>query len=159
MLTFRDITLADRDLVMPMVQAFYQTDAVDHPVDQAILDRSFLAAADHAEPLLRGVLLFQDDQPVGYIYLTQCYSAEVGGRCVFIEEIFLLEPYRGMGLGHQIMAWIESQYPSARRFRLEVTEVNQRPSPCTKRADTSTSTMTRWCWIRSAGGWTSIFEK
>ena len=29
-------------------------------------------------------------------------------------------------LGHQIMAWIESQYPSARRFRLEVTEVNQR---------------------------------
>ena len=28
MLTFRDITLADRDLVMPMVQAFYQTDAV-----------------------------------------------------------------------------------------------------------------------------------
>ncbi len=126
MLTFRDITLADRELVMPMVQAFYQTDAVDHPVDQAILDRSFLAAADHAEPLLRGVLLFQDDQPVGYIYLTQCYSAEVGGRCVFIEEIFLLEPYRGLGLGHQIMAWIESQYPSARRFRLEVTEVNQR---------------------------------
>ena len=48
MLTFRDITLADRDLVMPMVQAFYQTDAVDHPVDQVILDRSFLAAADHA---------------------------------------------------------------------------------------------------------------
>ena len=45
MLTFRDITLADRELVMPMVQAFYQTDAVDHPVDQAILDRSFLAAA------------------------------------------------------------------------------------------------------------------
>ena len=104
MLTFRDITLADRELVMPMVQAFYQTDAVDHPVDQAILDRSFLAAADHAEPLLRGVLLFQDDQPVGYIYLT----------------------FRGLGLGHQIMAWIESQYPSARRFRLEVTEVNQR---------------------------------
>ena len=126
MLTFRDITLADRELVMPMVQAFYQTDAVDHPVDQAILDRSFLAAADHAEPLLRGVLLFQDDQPVGYIYLTQCYSAEVGGRCVFIEEIFLLEPYRGMGLGHQIMASIENQYPSARRFSMEVTEVNQR---------------------------------
>ena len=25
MLTFRDITLADRELVMPMVQAFYQT--------------------------------------------------------------------------------------------------------------------------------------
>ena len=125
MLTFRDITLADRELVMPMVQAFYQTDAVDHPVDQAILDRSFLAAADHAEPLLRGVLLFQDDQPVGYIYLTQCYSAEVGGMCVFIEEIFLAAPFRGQGLGREIMAWLEREYPAARRFRLDVTQINQ----------------------------------
>ena len=125
MLTFRDITLADRDLVMPMVQAFYQTDAVDHPVEQEILERSFLAAADHAEPLLRGVLVQSGEEVVGYIYITQCYSAEVGGRCVFIEEIFLLPPFRGMGLGHQIMAWIESQYPSARRFRLEVTQVNE----------------------------------
>ena len=63
MLTFRDITLADRELVMPMVQAFYQTDAVDHPVDQAILDRSFLAAADHAEPLLRGCCCFRMTSP------------------------------------------------------------------------------------------------
>ena len=125
MLTFRDITLADRDLVMPMVQAFYQTDAVDHPVDQAILDRSFLAAADHAEPLLRGVLLFEGEEPVGYLYLTQCYSAEVGGRCVFIEEIFLAAPFRGQGLGREIMAWLEREYPAARRFRLEVTQINQ----------------------------------
>ena len=125
MLTFRDITLADRELVMPMVQAFYQTDAVDHPVDQAILDRSFLAAADHAEPLLRGVLLFQDKEPVGYIYLTQCYSAEVGGRCIFIEELFLKEAFRGKGLGRAILTWLEEQYPSARRFRLEVNQVNQ----------------------------------
>ena len=126
MLSFRDITPQDHDIILPMVRDFYQTDAVLHPVDESILERTFRDAADASEPLLRGVLLFQDKEPVGYIYLTQCYSAEVGGRCVFIEEIFLLEPFRGLGLGHQIMAWIESQYPSARRFRLEVTEVNQR---------------------------------
>ena len=125
MLTFRDITLADRELVMPMVQAFYQTDAVDHPVDQAILDRSFLAAADHAEPLLRGVLIYDGQEPAGYLYVTQCYSAEVGGRCVFIEEIFLAAPFRGQGLGREIMAWLEREYPAARRFRLEVTQINQ----------------------------------
>ena len=107
MLTFRDITLADRELVMPMVQAFYQTDAVDHPVDQAILDRSFLAAADHAEPLLRGVLLFQDKEPVGYIYLTQCYSAEVGGRCVFIEGSSCWNPTGAW-------AWATRSWPGSR---------------------------------------------
>ena len=59
------------------------------------------------------------------MYITQCYSAEVGGRCVFIEEIFLKPEFRGQGLGTEIMAWLEREYPAARRFRLEVTQVNQ----------------------------------
>lgn len=32
MLTFRDMTLDDRDTVLPMVDAFYRSNAVDHPV-------------------------------------------------------------------------------------------------------------------------------
>ena len=125
MLTFRDITLQDRDVVLPMVETFYQTDAVLHPADFSILERAFLDAADPAEPLLRGVLILDGQTPAGYLYLTQCYAAEVGGRCVFLEEIFLTPPFRGRGLGREIMAWIENQYPSARRFRLEVNPVNQ----------------------------------
>lgn len=125
MLTFRDITLRDHDLILPMVQAFYHTDAVLHEVDPAILERTFRDAADHGEDLLRGVLIQADGQPAGYLYITQCYSAEVGGRCVFLEEIFLKPEFRGQGLGPQVMAWIEEQYPSARRFRLEVNEVNR----------------------------------
>ena len=125
MLTFRDITAADRPAVIPMVEAFYQTDAVDHPVPQDTIDRTFLAAADPAEPLLRGVLVCDGEDVVGYVYLTFCYSAEVGGRCVFIEEIFLKEQFRGRGYGREIMAWMEGEYPEFRRFRLEVTQVNQ----------------------------------
>ena len=115
MLAFRDLTPEDRDLVVPMVQAFYRSDAVDHPVD----------AASPAEPLLRGLLIQWDGEAAGYLYVTQCYSAEVGGRCVFIEEIYLEPEYRRRGLGAQIMAWLEQEYPAARRFRLEVTQANQ----------------------------------
>lgn len=125
MLAFRDLTPEDRDLVVPMVQAFYRSDAVDHPVDAAILERSFQDAASPAEPLLRGLLIQWEGEPAGYMYLTQCYSAEVGGRCVFIEEIYLEPEYRRRGLGAQIMAWLEQEYPAARRFRLEVTQANQ----------------------------------
>ena len=78
MLTLRDLTPEDRDLVVPMVQAFYRSDAVDHPVDAAILERSFQDAASPAEPLLRGLLIQWEGKPAGYMYLTQCYSAEVG---------------------------------------------------------------------------------
>ena len=125
MLTFRDLTLADHDLILPMVQDFYQGDAVLHPVELEILERTFRDATDAQEPLLRGLLLEVDGQPAGYVYITQCYSAEVGGRCIFIEELFLKEAFRGKGLGRAILTWLEEQYPSARRFRLEVNEVNQ----------------------------------
>ena len=125
MLTFRDITAADRDIVIPMVVDFYHTDAVDHEVPAEIMERAFAAAADPAEPLLRGVLVCDGAEVVGYVYMTFCYSAEVGGRCVFIEEIFLKEEHRGKGHGKQIMAWMEAEYPEVRRFRLEVTQVNK----------------------------------
>ena len=125
MLTFRDITAADHDLILPMVADFYRTDAVDHEVPVEIMERSFAACADPDEPLLRGVLVSRGEEAVGYVYLTFCYSAEVGGRCVFIEEIFLKEQFRGMGLGKEIMDWMEKEYPEVRRFRLEVTQVNK----------------------------------
>ena len=119
MLTFRDILSEDRDLVLPMVMDFYHSDAVDHPVDTAVLERSFRDAADPAEPLLRGLLIQWEDKPAGYLYLTQCYSAEVGGRCVFIEEIYLDPAFRGRGLGARIMAWLEQEYPYRPDFILK----------------------------------------
>ena len=125
MLTFRDMTLQDRDIVLPMVDEFYHSDAVDHPVEPSVLERSFLAAADPEEPLLRGVLIYDEGEVAGYLYVTQCYSAEVGGRCIFIEEIFVAQAFRGRGVGRAVLDWLEEQYPDARRFRLEVTQVNQ----------------------------------
>lgn len=125
MLTFRDMTPQDRDIVLPMVEEFYHTDAVTHIVPTQIMERTFQAAVDPEEPLLRGTLVYEGGELAGYVYLTLCYSAEVGGRCLFIEEIFLNGPFRGRGLGREIMAWMESEYPDVRRLRLEVTEVNK----------------------------------
>lgn len=124
MLTFRDMTLDDRDTVLPMVDAFYRSNAVDHPVPREIVERSFLAAAGN-EPLLRGTPIFEEGRLAGYLYVTLCYSAEVGGTCVFIEEVYLLPEFRGRGLGRQVLEWIFTQYPDSRRFRLEVTQMNQ----------------------------------
>lgn len=125
MLNLRDLTPEDGPVVLPMVEEFYHSDAVDHPVDAAILEQSFRAAADPAEPLLRGLLVQWDGEAAGYLYITQCYSAEVGGRCILLDEVYLKPEFRGRGIGTQIMAWLERSYPSARRFRLEVTQANQ----------------------------------
>ena len=125
MLNLRDLTPEDAPVVLPMVIDFYHSDAVDHPVDAAILERSFRDAADPAEPLLRGLLIQWDGEAAGYLYVTQCYSAEVGGRCVLLDEVYLKPEFRGRGIGTRVLAWLEESYPSARRFRLEVTQANQ----------------------------------
>ena len=125
MLTFQDMTLENLEDVLDMAEEFYHSDAVDHPVDRAVLERSARAAADPGEPLLRGVLLCDGGEIAGYAYVTQYYSAEVGGRCVLLDELFIKERFRGKGLGRAFFAWAEKQYPEARRFRLEVTQANQ----------------------------------
>ena len=125
MLTLQELTPQDRDLVLPMAEDFYRSDAVDHPVERAVLERSFQAAADPGEPLLRGLLIRWEGEAAGYLYVTGCYAAEVGGRCVLLDEIYLKPEFRGRGIGGQVLAWLEREYPAARRFRLEVTRANR----------------------------------
>ena len=125
MLTCRDIRPEDREIVIPMVEQFYTTDAVDHPVPYEIISRTFEDVANPDQTLIRGVLLYDQEKLVGYCYLTSCYSCEVGGECIFIEELFLLEEYRGKGYGQQAVEWLLAEYPDCRRLRLEVTRVNQ----------------------------------
>lgn len=125
MLEFRTITAADRDVVMPMVETFYCSPAVEHPVEHDILERTFQAAVDPNEPLLRGILLLEGDEAVGYAYVTECYSCEVGGRCVFFEELYFNPQCRGKGYGTQVFHWLKKEYPDHARFRLEVTPNNE----------------------------------
>jgi len=124
MLTFRDMAPEDRDLVLSMVADFYHSPATLHPVGPAILERTFCAASDPAQPLLRGVLPLVDGQPAGYLYITQCWATEAGSPCVVLEEIYLKPELRGRGLGREILTWLREEYPDARRFRLEVNPEN-----------------------------------
>ena len=125
MLEIREITMADLDTVMPMVLDFYHSPAVEHEVDRTILERSFRDAADPGEPFLRGLLLLEEGRAVGYCYITGYYAAEVGGRCLMIEELYFAEACRGKGYGTQVFAWLMEQYPEYRRLRLEVTGENR----------------------------------
>ena len=125
MFEIRPMTAADRDAVMPMVETFYHSPAVEHEVDPAVLERTFRAAVDPDEPLLRGLVLAEDGQAVGYAYVTECYSGEVGGRCVFFEEMYFTPQCRGKGYGEQVIRWAMEQHPECARYRLEVTGENR----------------------------------
>ncbi len=121
-LRVRKMTRVDHDWVLPRVTQFYTTGAVEHPVDTAVLERSFSAAVSE-NPRLAGYILCAGEQPVGYAYLTFLYSTEAG-ECVMIEELYLDTEQRGRGYGTQFFSWLRQAYPTADRFRLEVTQSN-----------------------------------
>ena len=125
MISIREMTAADEGAVMEMVDRFYHSPAVEHEVDPAVLRRSFQAAVDPAEPLIQGLVLEEDGRPVGYHYMCIGYSAEVGGRYLLLDELYLAPECRGKGYGTAVFRWVKEQYPNYPRIRLEVTDVNE----------------------------------
>lgn len=124
-LSHQQITPNDKETVLPLVIAFYQSDAVDHPVPTKTLERTFQAVANPQEPSIQGYLLKENQEIIGFCYLTSFYCCEVGGTCVMIEEIYIKDQFQGKGYGTKTMELIQTLYPKAKRFRLEVTDANK----------------------------------
>ena len=76
-------------------------------------------------PLIQGLVLEEDGRPVGYHYMCIGYSAEVGGRYLLLDELYLAPECRGKGYGEQVIRWAMEQHPECARYRLEVTGENR----------------------------------
>lgn len=113
-----------REDVLAMVQQFYHSDAVSHPVAAEKLEQTFLDAVS-PDPVLEGYVLMEEERLVGFAYTTVYYACEVGGRCMMFEEVFLKEEARGKGYGSRFFQTVMEQNPQVRRFRLEVTKSNE----------------------------------
>ena len=113
-----------RGEVLPMVMEFYHSDAVSHPVEVSVLERTFADAVSN-EAVLEGQVLMEGDRIVGFGYTTVYYACEVGGKCMMFEELFLKEEARGKGYGSRYFLEIMEQHPEVMRFRLEVTRSNE----------------------------------
>ena len=124
MLKLRKMIPEDWTAMEGFLRDFYHSPAALHTVPLENMERTFRAALNPEERLLEGYLALDGDTPVGYVYVTFCYSSEVGGKCVFLEEIYLSPAFRGRGHGGEILDWLRKQYPEALRFRLEVNPDN-----------------------------------
>ncbi|NLV86039.1 MAG: GNAT family N-acetyltransferase [Clostridiales bacterium] len=120
---FRDLQERDKDVFLSMVKSFYSSEAVSSPVEPENFEATFKAAMDKS-PFMRALMIEHEGKPVGYGLLSFTYSNEVGGMVVLAEELYITEAYRGKGYGREFFAFIEREYPKARRFRLEVMQGN-----------------------------------
>lgn len=122
-ITFRVVTRADLDVLLPLVQAYYEFDhlSFDERVARTALE-NFVA-----DPTFGRVwLIMVDGEVVGYLILTLGYSIEYGGCDAFIDEVYIRAEHRGRGIGQQVIAFAETQCRAfgVRALHLEVERDN-----------------------------------
>jgi len=116
----------ERELYLEMADAFYHSPAVLHAVPVSHLERTFdemMRSDVYADGLLMET---EDGQPAGYMLLSKTYSQESGGYVVWVEELSVLEKYRGLGFGTQALEWVKENYAHFSRIRLEVEPDNDK---------------------------------
>lgn len=120
----RPITAQDRALYLSLMNEFYHSSAVLHPVNADY----YVRAVDEMlarDTYLLGYLLEYDGQPAGYAMLARAYSTECGGPVLWIEELYVREAFRSKGLGHEFFDFLEKAFSGeVCRFRLEVEPEN-----------------------------------
>nr|DAI53012.1 MAG TPA: acetyltransferase domain containing protein [Inoviridae sp.] len=116
---FREISLQDKELFVELMREFYHSPAVLHPVP----DEYFCQTVDEAlagSPYVKAFILEQDGRTAGYGLLALTYSAEAGGLVVWLEELYIRDAFRGLGLGGGFIRFVEDAYKGkAARLRLE----------------------------------------
>lgn len=122
----RKLKKEDRQLYIEMAREFYHSDAVLHPVPDTHFEKT-VAEALCGNGWAEIFILEYESAAAGYALTAKSFSQEAGGTVVWIEEIYIREPYRSKGLGKEFFNYIEKERdPGTVRIRLEVEEENER---------------------------------
>lgn len=122
MIEIREMKADDESDVIGFMKEFYSSPAVSTNGSEEIFKRD-IAACVSDSPYLNGYIFENENQPVGYTMLAFSFSTEFGKPCVWIEDIFIAETYRGQGLAGRFIELVRKKYPSS-VIRLEVEEEN-----------------------------------
>lgn len=123
----------DRKLYLEMASDFYGGDGTLFPVDEQnfndTLDYLLTNPSD-----LKGFIIEENDEVIGYALAAFFWSCEAGGRCMLLDELYLTEKTRGRGVGSQFLEWLQKEYDGkVKRMRLEVCPKNPRVQSLYKR--------------------------
>ena len=120
----RNMEEKDRDQVLEMMRIFYTSPAVLSNGSEEIFEADIHECVSDS-PYLEGYIFEMAEEIQGYAMVAKSFSTEFGKPCIWIEDIYLKNDYRGMGIGSGFLKFIENKYPKA-ILRLEVEEDNHR---------------------------------
>ena len=114
----------DKETVLDMMRVFYASEAVLSNGSEEIFLNDFENCVNDS-PYLEGYIFEEEGIIQGYGMIAKSFSTEFGKPCIWIEDLYLKEPYRGMGIGSGFLNFIVDKYPGC-LFRLEAEQENDR---------------------------------
>ena len=120
----REMVAGDKEAVMEMMRVFYASPAVLSNGSEEIYSADVEACLGD-NPYLEGYVFEAGEQLLGYGMVAKSFSTEFGKPCIWIEDLYLQENARGLGLGSRFLRFVGEKYPNA-VLRLEVEEENER---------------------------------
>jgi ribosomal protein S18 acetylase RimI-like enzyme len=123
-----EITLASIrhiDDLLPLVKAYHEFEGVEQDDETRRNSIASLLLAPDLGPVW---LIYEDGTLAGYIAVCYSYSIEFGGRDGFIDEFYLIENFRGRGIGRAVLQKVlaELKANDVRALHLEVSRDNHR---------------------------------
>ena len=132
----RELTAADKDVVIDMMRVFYASAAVYTNGSEEIFEND-VENCINENPYLEGYVFEENGVLLGYAMVAKSFSTEFGKPCMWIEDIYLKPECRGQGIGIQFMNFMKEKYPHA-IHRLEVEEENETAMKLYKKAGFTT---------------------
>ena len=122
--TIRPIEARDRTEILNLMREFYASPAVFSNGSDEIFSND-IENCISGSPYVEGYVIEDSNNIQGYMMIAKSYSTEFGKPCIWIEDIYIKDDCRGMGLGSAFIEFITAKYTDC-IFRLEVEEENER---------------------------------
>lgn len=120
----RNMTEADRVEVGKMMEVFYASPAVLSDGSAEIFENDIENCVNEC-PYLEGYIFEEENVIKGYAMVAKSFSTEFGKPCIWIEDLYVKDEFRGQGIGTIFFEFIGKKYEGYVQ-RLEVEEENKR---------------------------------
>lgn len=123
-INIRNMKEIDRNEVKNMMEVFYASPAVLSNGSTEIFENDIENCINDC-PYLEGYVFEEDNIIKGYAMVAKSFSTEFGKPCLWIEDLYVKEEFRGQGIGTMFFEYIGGKYEGYVQ-RLEVEEENER---------------------------------
>ena len=122
--TIRGMTAKDKSRVIEMMRVFYASTAVLSNGSEEIFSND-VENCINDNPYLEGYVFEDANEIQGYAMIAKSFSTEFGKPCIWVEDLYIKDRYRGLGIGSLFLDFITKKYADS-IYRLEVEEENKK---------------------------------